>query len=219
MNKFGFLGVFAVVCLAHVFILNSYIKSPVVVSKPEKKVHKITLSSVIVKKPAPPPPPKPVILPPKKPKPIVKPKPKSKPKKVVKKITKKPKIKKPPKIVQKPFPKVLKREIVQTVAPKEEIDTTSIRDKYTTHIREEIRKNLLYPKMAKRLRLEDKVLVKFMVSRDGTVSNIRVINKPRKLLSNGAKQTLKLIKLKPMPTELIDRVLYITIPIEFKLKG
>jgi len=210
LGKLGFLGVFIVVCIAHFVALKSYIEPKTVVSKPEKEIHKITLSSVVVKKPTPPPPP-----PPPKPKPKIEPKPKPNPKKIVKKQ----KVQKPKKVTQKPFSKVLKREIVQTVAPKEEFDTTSIRDKYTAHIRAEIRKNLLYPKMAKRLRLEDNVLVKFMVSRDGTISNIRIINKPRKLLGNGAKQTLKLIKLKPMPSELLDRVLYITIPIEFKLKG
>ncbi len=222
MGKLGFIIVFLVVSVIHIFALRSNIKStaPSVI-KPKTEVHKITLSSVIVKKPTPPQPIIKEITPAisrEKPKPVVK-KPKPKPKKVIKKQkTTKPKPKIEPK-TKGVVEMVVKREIVQVVASKSTIDTTSIRDRYTNHIREEIKKNLVYPKAAKRLRLQDEVIVKFRVKKDGTISDILVINSPKKLLKDGAIKTLKSLNLKPIPSELVESYLHITIPIEFKIKG
>lgn len=212
MGKFGYLAVFTVVAIAHFFALQSVITKKDAVSKPKAKVHRITLSSVVVKKP--------VVIPPKPKKiePIIKPKPKPNPKKRKKKA-KKPKKKIKPVVVPKPIVKeVIKEPVIeQVIAPVQTVDTSSIKDAYTSEIRRQIRKHLFYPKMAKRLRMQGIVHVAFRVLKDGTITNIRVINAPKKLLAKGATKTLKMLSLKPIPSVLNESFLDINIPIEFKL--
>jgi protein TonB len=222
LGKFGFLGVFIIVAVVHFFALQSYIAKQNAISKPKAKVHRITLSRVQVKKPVPiPPKPKvePIILPPDpEPKPIVKPKPKPKPKPKRKKIVKKPK-KVEPVIVPAPVPEPIIEEpiVEQVIAPIETIDTTSIKDEYTSEIRRKIRENLFYPKMAKRLRMQGIVEVAFRVLKDGQITNIRILNSPKKLLGKGARKTLQRVSLRPIPDELKEQHMDITIPIEFRL--
>jgi protein TonB len=179
LGKFGALVVFIVVIIAHLLALQSHITKQSAVSKPKAKVHRITLSSVVVKKPVPiPPKPKvePIILPPD-PKPIVKPKPKPKPKR-------KKRVKKPKKIEPVVIPEPIVQEpiVEQVIAPVVTVDTTSIKDQYTSEIRREIRKHLFYPKMAKRLRMQGVVQVAFRVLQNGDITDIRVLNNPKKLL-------------------------------------
>jgi protein TonB len=219
LGKFGYLAVFAIVAITHFFLLQTYITQKDAVSKPKAKVHRITLSSVTVKKPVViPPKPKvePIILPPD-PEPIVKPKPKPKRKKRVKKPKKKIKhvvVPKPEPIIEE----IIKEPIVeQVIAPVKTIDTSSIKDAYTSEIRRQIRKHLFYPKMAKRLHMQGEVHVAFRVLKDGTITNIRVINAPKKLLAKGAVKTLKKLSLRPIPSVLNESFLDINIPIEFKL--
>ena len=218
------LVVFIGVVMAHLWVLQSHITKQSVVSKPKAKVHHITLSSVVVKKPVPiPPKPKvePIILPPDPiPEPIVKPKPKPKKKPKRKKKVKKPK-KVEPVVVPEPEPiieEVVQEPIIdQVIAPVVTVDTSSIKDQYTSEIRRQIRKHLFYPKMAKRLRIQGVVQVAFRVLADGTITDIRVLNNPKKLLGKGAKKTLKALSLRPIPTELNEQTMDINIPIEFKL--
>ena len=207
----------------HFFVLHSQIQQQAVIAKPKAKVHRITLSSVVVKKPVVlPPKPKvaPIILPPD---PIVLPlKPKAKPKrvkkpkkkKVKKRTIKKPVIKPIEKIVEVIPPKPL---VQQVVAPVVKVDTASIKDAYTAKIRRAIQQNLLYPKMAKRMRMQGVVRVAFRVLKDGSISNIRVINAPKKLLAKGAMKTLKSLDLEAIPSQLGESFMDINIPIEFKL--
>ncbi len=189
MGTLWFFSIFIVVGALHVMILKSQITPEKEIYTTQKRVQKITLSSVSVKKRIPSPPSNNP-----KPKPRVKQKQKS----------------------LKAEPKITKREIVQAVAPAYKIDTTSVRNKYASYVREKIERNLFYPKKAKRLRLQGVVIVKFTVNKRGSISHIRVINSPAKLLAKSAIKTLKKLRLKPIPTELLDRVLYFTIPLEFK---
>ena len=227
MGKLGFFGVFAVVVVAHIYALQSYIPKKNAIAKPDAKVHRITLSAVVIKKPIPPKPKvEPIILPPD-PEPIIeqkvveKPKPKPKPKKKKKK-TKKKRVKKPvvkPKVEEIIEPEPIPVPIVeQVVAPVVTVNTASIIDKYTSEIRRKIQRNLYYPKMAKRMRMQDIVRVRFRVLKNGSITNITVLNKPKKLLKNGAIKTLKSLSLRPIPSEVGEEYLDITIPIEFKLK-
>ena len=222
MGKLGFLGVFIVVAVAHYYALQSHMRSTKVVSKPKVKVQRITLSRVSIKKPVViPPAPKvePIILPPDpepivKPKPVVKPKPKKK--KKPKKRVKKRKVIKP--VVVKEVVEVKPEPIIeQVIAPVVEVDTTSIKDQYTSEIRRQIQRHLYYPKMAKRLRMQGVVRVAFRVLEDGTITKIDVISSAKKLLSKGAIKTLKSLSLKPIPRALHEKYMDINIPIEFKL--
>jgi protein TonB len=179
----------------------------------------------------------PIILPPDpEPLPIIKPKPEIiKPKPIPKKRKKR--IKKPKKklhkkvIKKRPIsPPILKQKVVEVVpqpepqpvieeviAPVVTVDTTSIKDQYTSEIRRQIQKHLYYPKMAKRLRMQGVVRVAFRVLEDGRITQIRVINSSKKLLSKGAIKTLKALSLRPIPAALHEKYMDINIPIEFKL--
>ncbi len=220
MGKFGVIGVFVVVCVAHFLALQSHISKQKAISKPKAKAHHITLSSVIVKKPVPvPPKPKvePIILPPD-PEPIVKPKPKPKPKPKRKKRVKKPKIVEPVVVPEPIIKEVIQEPIIeQVVAPVVTVDTSSIMDAYKSEIRRQIRKNLFYPKMAKRLRMQGIVQVAFCVLKNGEITDIKVLNNPKKLLGKGAMKTLNSLSLRPIPSELNEQSMDIKIPIEFKL--
>ncbi len=222
VNKLGFIGVFVLVAVAHFVALQSFVPTTHAISKPKAKVHRITLSSVVVKKPKP----KvaPIILPPD-PKPIVevkpiieKPKPKPKPKKkkrVKRKKVYKPKPKPKP-IVEKIVEEVIK-PVVEQIAPIQQVDTSSIKDQYTSQIRRQIQRHLYYPKMAKRMRMQGVVRVAFRVLKDGSVRDIRVLGSSKKLLAKGAVKTLKALSLPAIPTALHEEFLDINIPIEFKL--
>jgi len=220
LGKLGILGVFVVVGVAHFFALQSYIATQNSVSKPKAKVHRITLSSVVVKKPKPKV--EPIILPPD-PEPVVeikqiieKPKPKPKPKKKPKKKKKKVYKPTPKPIVEKIVEEVVE-PIVEQISPVQQIDTSSIKDQYTSEIRRQIRKHLVYPKMAKRMRMQGTVRVAFRVLKNGKITDIRVVNSPKKLLSKGAIKTLRAVSLRAIPRELNEEFLDINIPIEFKL--
>ncbi len=192
-------------------VLKSSVVKKSTISKPKDKVHHITLSSVVVKKPAPKP--QPIILPPK-PKPIVKPKLKSKPK--PKKILKK------QIIVSKPIVKeIVPVPVIEqtSVTPISTIDRATLRDKYANQIREAIRKNLFYPKMAKRLRMQGVVKVAFVVQKNGSITDIRVLNSPKNLLKKGAIKTIKSTTLEAIPKKLGKEFMDIVMPIEFKLIG
>ncbi len=206
------------VCVGHFLALQSAIAKQNSISKPKAKVHRITLSSVVIKKPTPiptPPKPEPIILPPD-PEPIVK-KPKPKPKPKPKRRVKKP-IVTPPPVVEEIVKEVVQEPIIEQVITKvAKIDTSSIKDRYTSEIRVQIRKKLIYPKLAKRLRLQDIVKVSFRVQKDGTINNIKILNNPKKILQNGAIKTLKSLTLKAIPSELDEEFMDIVIPIEFKL--
>ena len=231
------------VLVAHWFALQAQVTQTQAVAKPQAKIQRITLSSVVVKKPVVvPPQPKvePIILPPD-PEPVVEevkhlvepiilpPDPVLKPKRVKKKPKKKVKKKKHIKKKIKPLPIVPEviEEIVeivppkpvvqQVVAPVVSVDTSSIRDAYTSEVRRQIQRHLIYPKMAKRMRMQGVVMVKFRVLKDGRVMDIRIIDSPKKLLSKGAKKTLKALVLKAIPSELGEDTMDVTIPIEFKL--
>ncbi len=240
MNKFGFLGVFVTVALVHLFALQTQLKKDNAISKPKAKIHHITLTHVQVKKPVVVPPkpkvepiilppdpkpvvekPKPIILPPD---PIVKPKVKKKKKKKHKKRAKKrEKIVKPIVEPEPIYEEPIVQEIVpepiveQVIAPVVTVDTSSIKDAYTSEIRRKIRENLFYPKMAKRLRMQGVVEVAFRILKNGQITDVRILNAPKKLLAKGAKKTLQRVSLRPIPNELKEQYMDITIPIEFRL--
>ena len=220
MGKSAFITIFVITVLAHVLALRSYITKTDYISRPNVQVRHITMTRVCVKKPKPPKLDIPKIIPPQIQKPVIKtkPKPKKKPRKRVKRKKHPKKIKIPPKPVVHevitPTPVLPK---VETKAPVQMVDTTSIKDRYTSEIRREIKHNLFYPKIAKRMRMQDIVQVAFRVQKDGSITDIRILNHPRRQLANGAIKTLHRLDLKPIPKALNQPHLDITIPIEFKL--
>lgn len=217
LSRFAFLSIFIFITLIHALLLHSYLIKTDSISKPDTQVRHITLSHVVIKKPQPPKIDIPKIIPPVIQKPIIKPLPKPRPKPIHKRkrhIKKREIIKKPLKheiVLPQPTPKI------ETKAPIKQIDTTSIKDKYTSEIRRQIKQHLFYPKIAKRMHIQDTVQVAFRVEKDGKISHVHIINHPRKVLSRGAIKTLNSLDLAPVPKELDQTYLDITIPIEFKL--
>jgi protein TonB len=159
----------------------------------------------------------PIVLPPD-PKPIIKPK---KVKKRVKKRKKRSK-KKTKKIVE-PTPQpqeVIQEEVIETPTPTAaQVDTSAIRDRYTSLIRRLIRKNLYYPKAAIRMRMYGTVTVGFVVQKDGSITDIRILSGGKSLLKKGAIRTIESISPPPIPSELGVNQLELSIPIEFNKKG
>ncbi len=228
MRKLGALLLFIGVAIAHILALGSITHTPPkkTVSK-KADITKITLSSVTIKKP--------VVIPPKPPKKVIKPKPKPKP--IIKKSKKKKILKKRKKRVKKKVVKRVKPKIEEEIQPEPiveeepqieptpppqravaKVDTASIKAIYTNKIRQSIQHNLIYPKIAKRLRHQGIVKVSFRVKKSGKIRDIKVINSPKSSLSRGAIKTIKAIKAEPIPKELNIENLDITIPIEFKIK-
>ena len=167
--------------------------------KPIKKVIKpvtVPIPEVIV-----PPTPvvKKVVKPKPKEKPVVhKPKPKPKPKKVIKKVVKKVVKKSKPKVVvkkrviiKKPAKKIVpvaqavyheptpivKAKVV--VAKKSSSDNGRAKKAFLRKIRAKIIANKKYPKIARRRHIEGSVKVRFDITAQGQVSNIRFINGKR----------------------------------------
>jgi|GEM_PF-4016991 len=206
----------------------------VVVSKPTS-ISKISLQKVVLKK-------KELKKQEKKkePKKLVKPKPiKKEIKKIVKKdknkvlkkqeekkIVKKPKpLKKEEKIVKKeefkPAPSVTKK--VSKVVPKKELVSNEtknfIENEYISALRKEIEKNKVYPKRAKRLKQEGRVVISFELLKDGTIKKINIKDSSGfKRLNSAAVDLLETIsKFQPIPKELNKDIWVIEIPINYSI--
>ena len=116
----------------------------------------------------------------------------------------------------KPKASDLKKVIKHFDSPAK-IDTVTIKERYLNQIRREIREKLFYPKIAKKMRIEGKVEVFFIVHQNGTLSDIRVINSSKTILSKGALKTIRSLSLKAIPKALNEKKIEIKVPIEFKL--
>jgi len=165
----------------------------------------------------------PIILP-ADPKPIAKPKKvKKRVKKRKRKVVKKRRVIKKPEPVIEPTPQpqeFVQEEIIEVPTPQiVQVDTSSIKDRYTSLIRRLIRENLYYPKAAIRMRMYGTVRVGFVVHKDGSITGVRVLSGGKSLLKKGAIRTIKSISPPPIPSELGVNQLELSIPIEFNKKG
>jgi protein TonB len=235
VGKFLVLVIFTGVFAAHLLILQTYHDKKSYISKPKAKVHRITLSSVVLKKPVVIPTVEPIILPPDlEPEPIVLPpdikpqieakqikkrkrdKHKKKKKKPIKKARKKPIVK------QKP---IIKKEVLepipiveQVIAPPKMVDTSSLKDAYTSEIRRQIKLHLYYPKIAKRMRIQGVVRVSFLILADGNIKDISVLSGGKSILKKAAIKTIKSLHLKPLPA-LLGEHMRVSVPVGFNIKG
>lgn len=82
-----------------------------------------------------------------------------------------------------------------------------------------INKNLLYPKLAKENAIEGRVIVRFIIQKDGSIDKIEII---RKLNWGCDEEVLRIIQLMPkwIPGKVNGKpvAMYFTLPIAFKLK-
>lgn len=130
------------------------------------------------------------------------------------------------KIVKKEIPKLIPtitKKIHRKVVPKKDIISTStrnlIKNEYLSKLRKEIEKNKIYPKRAKRLKQQGKVVVSFILSKNGEIKNINLENASNfKRLNKAALELLeKIAKFEPIPKELEKNNWKIEIPINYSI--
>ena len=238
--KFWFLLIFFVVFATHLFVLqNIKVKnktkikdivkitkirlSDIVLEKKEAKVKKEILKKRVepkeqvkkkidpIQKPNP-------TQDPQKPK-IVK-KIKKRSKKAVKRYKKRASKHKKHIIKKAPIPQEevwQKQEIIQNKSANKEISKKE-QQKYITLVRELIKQNLFYPRLAKRMHIEGVVHISFVVKKSGEVTDIAVLSASNSLLKKGAIKTINSISPPPFPFGLGRDRLELSIPIEFRLK-
>lgn len=222
----------------------SFLENSKLLKKPQERVIKIaviTPPKKVLKKvvtPITPTPVPPVIIPPKKvekpkPKKIIKKvvkKPKPKPKKVIKRIVKKttPKPKPAPKkIVKEPKPvyhtpaptKVVKAVATPQVVVQPKIDKSAEKRAFLNQVRSKIIANKKYSKIALRRHIEGSVKVKFDITANGSVSNIRFVSGKTILQKSVRKAITKSFPIH-IPNSLKDQLpMYnISVRVNFRIK-
>ena len=78
-----------------------------------------------------------------------------------------------------------------------------------------LRKNLYYPKMARRRHIEGKVMVRFTLKVDGSLSDIEILTADKRILADAAIETIERLRGKfPLPSEF----LVLDVPIYYSLR-
>jgi protein TonB len=217
------------VLIAHLYAFTTKIENRSAIKKSHKRYIKISLNKAYIKKPkpAPPTPPKkiekkflvePIILPLKK---IETTPPLRKSKKVKKQKRKKERTKKRVSHT-KPAAKTLRKtappqQIISKPLPKPTINDNREFNRYLSYIRREIKRNLYYPKIAKKLKIEGVVKIFFRVMRNGSVADVEVLNSSNGKLTKAALKTINSLSLKPIPSTIGKSNIEINIPVEFRL--
>jgi protein TonB len=148
-------------------------------------------------------------------------------KKIVKRIKKEPEIleKKVVKVFEKPIPKAIPT-ITKKVVPiikKETIVTTATKDMikndYLLKLRKKIERNKIYPKRAKRLKQEGKVVVSFEIAKNGKIKSVSLKDgcSYRRLNNAAIKLLEKIAMFDPIPNELGKNKWAIEIPINYSI--
>ena len=82
------------------------------------------------------------------------------------------------------------------------------------YIKEDIEKNIRYPRLARKMGWEGKVVVAFVIREDGTVINIRIVKSSGfTLLDNNAVESIK--KAQPFPSPPVRAEL--VVPVSYRL--
>lgn len=133
--------------------------------------------------------------------------------KIVEKVAKKTISKSTPTITKKATVIVAKKVIVTTVKK------NMIENEYLLKLRTEIEKNKIYPKRAKRLKQEGKVIISFEIAKNGEIKSIKLKDGcSYKRLNNAAIKLLeKIAMFDPIPIELEKNKWAIEIPINYSI--
>ncbi len=90
--------------------------------------------------------------------------------------------------------------------------------RYQEMIKHRINEQLIYPRSAKRSGIEGNVSVKFLILKDGQVSDIRIIHSAYDILSRAAIKTIKLAgPFSALPEKAASEKLTLSLTISFKL--
>ena len=217
-HKIIFTFTFVTIGLLHAYVLSSVtLKENMIAVEPQKKVSSvINLQRVLINTSEPmiepvtevlPEPPKPVV------EEVVVPIPKKIKKKAVKKVQKKKIVKKKKSTKAKKAAK--QRSKSQLSSPKRK----AIKNAYLAKVRRTIEQCKKYPKAAKRMRQEGVVKVHFTIGKNGGIRNIRLVGKcPYAKLNKAAMKILQEIaSFAPIPKELDERYLSLTVPVRYKI--
>lgn len=133
--------------------------------------------------------------------------------KVVEKVVKKDIPKLTPTVTKKSTPTLTKKVIVSSAKK------NMIKNDYLLKLRKKIEKNKIYPKRAKRLNQEGKVVVAFEIAKNGKIRSISLRNGcSYKRLNNAAIKLLEQIAMfDPIPNELNKNKWAIEIPINYSI--
>ena len=82
---------------------------------------------------------------------------------------------------------------------------------------EEIQKNLIYPEEARKAGIEGKVILRALIEKDGTPTNIQVIYSDNSLLDSAAIKAILKTKFAPGTVNGKPTASWVTIPVQFKL--
>lgn len=224
-SKFTLFISIIIILFVHFTILsNQKIQEKKIVSLQEPNITKISVKKVILKEKE---------LKKIEPKKIVKQEPI---KKEIKKIVKKAKekivkkeltkpVEKIEKVVKHDTPKLIPTSTIKTqpIVPKKVIVSREtkniIKNEYLSKLRAEIEKNKIYPKRAKRLKQQGKVVVTFLLLKNGQIKNINLKNGSSfRGLNKAALELLERIgKFEPIPKELQKNNWTIEIPINYAI--
>jgi len=130
-------------------------------------------------------------------------------KKVVKKTT--------PKVQPQVTKKIIKPKKIEKMVSVEELNV--IKNKYLNRLRNLIEDKKIYPKSAKRLKQQGRVIVSFLITKEGTFKNISLKDSSKyKKLNKAALELLNNIsRFEPIPDELEKNKWVIEIPISYKI--
>jgi len=129
--------------------------------------------------------------------------------KVVKKTT--------PKVQPQVTKKITKPKKIEKMVSVEEINV--IKNKYLNRLRNLIEDKKIYPNSAKRLKQQGRVIVSFLITKEGTFKNISLKDSSKfKKLNKAALELLNNIsRFEPIPDELEKNKWVIEIPINYKI--
>jgi TonB family protein len=98
--------------------------------------------------------------------------------------------------------------------------TPTALENYLNQIRQLIEKNKFYPAPARRLRIEGEILLRFVINRNGQMTNLEFLQKTKFEPLNAAAKSavIQVKKFPPIPPEILDEELIINQKISFKLE-
>ena len=128
--------------------------------------------------------------------------------------------------VKKKKPLIAKKKVVKKKVEKRIVKEGSkkgkvvnVKQRYLYELAKFIERNKIYPKKAKKLKQQGRVLLHFVVDTDGNFQNLKLAKSSSfKSLDNGALKLLqKISTFKPLPSELKVSSLTVTQPITYQI--
>lgn len=116
------------------------------------------------------------------------------------------------KIIDKKIKKVVDNNFINREKKVEDYKTNFIKNNLHL-IQKHISNNIKYSRIAKKLKIEGRVILKFSLSKNGTISNIRTLSGHKLLI----KSTIKALHKASSYFPKVNQDITITIPIKYKL--